>query len=427
MKTENSRLGRCSSCRYWKSATDLLAERTSPKDTPQDIEAARKAIRLELTQDILNADQADYRGWCTAAQTGTSTPGDLLSINLLSGEAARMICAHDFGCINYQARPRRAMNAPPPDFTRNPHLGRCANCRFWSNADNEAEALLAIARYTDPNARIEDAQREAYIRLSPHPLDPQTAGNRGWCKLASDYTNTNAKNLAVDPANGSVGAIITGNTYACTRHMEAVNPRMRTSPDWRWLVDRTKLHNLGPSAPINELLWSHLEPGTLLDPNHPLSPLHAEHPLNIRNPRSLYYNANPAFAAYVTNPSMVNTVTDPNAFSGDPGLKREGPSETTRLRMTLPFNANPAENRENATKQLMAQARLAQDFAQRTLKFGPSDLLSAGPAVSLSKKSDTKEAPDRRKPGKNNKIVPKNQPGKPPAGGFVDRRKNKLS
>jgi hypothetical protein len=417
MKTENSRLGRCSSCRYWKSATDLLAERTNSKSPPDEIDAVRRAIRQELTQDILSADQADYRGWCQAAETGLSEPGQILAVNLLNQESARMISAHDYGCLNYHPRPRRAMNAPPPDFSKNPRLGRCGGCRFWSGAENEAQALLSMARYNDPNARMEDAEREAYARLSPPPFDINTAGRRGWCKISSDYTQTNAKNLAVDPSTGAVGAVITSDDYACTRHIEARDPRMRTSPDWRWMVDRTRLYNLGPSAPINELLWSYLDPATLMDPNHPLSPLHEEHPLNIRNPRSLYYNPNPAFAAYVTNPSMVRTVVETKGLQLDAVNEHsEGPSETTKLRLSLPFNASPGTNSEVMTKQLMAQARLAQDFAAKTLKGGAADL-TTGPAVSLSKKTDKPEFERRQRP-KSNKFVKTPTPG-----GFVDRRK----
>ena len=420
MKTENSRLGRCSSCRHWKSATDLLAERTTPASSPHEVETARLTIRTELTQDILNSDLADYRGWCQAAESGTTSPGEVLSINLLTNDPARMITSHDFGCLNYAARPRRAMNAPPPDFTRNPRLGRCGGCRSWSSAENEANALLSMARYTDPNARIEDAQKEAIQRLSPPPLNPETGSQRGWCKIASDYTNANAKNLAVDPASGAVGALITNEHYACIRHQENANPRMKTSPDWRWMVDRTKMHNLGPSAPLNELLWSYLDPATLLDETHPLSPLHAEHPLNLRNPRSLYYNPNPAFAAYVVNPSTVNKLIDPNAYSFDQtGVISKGVEDANRPRHTMAFSGHSVGDPEVQQKQLMAQARLAQDFASRTLRRSKGDLTpTQSGAVSLSKKGEPKDDFDRRKKRSGNFVK------RPQAGKIMDRRKD---
>lgn len=420
MKTENSRLGRCSSCRYWKSAADLLAERTGLKASPTETEQARLAIRTELTQDILNADLADYRGWCTAAEQGTSGPEEMLSINMLTNDPARMITAHDFGCLNYNARPRRAMNAPPADFTKNPRLGRCEGCRYWSSAENEANALLAMARYTDPNARMEDAQLEAIQRLSPPPLNPETGSKRGWCKIASDYTNANAKNLAVDPASGAIGAVITNNKFACVRHQDTSDPRLKTNPNWRWMVDRNRMHNLGASAPLNELLWSYLDPATLLDENHPLSPLHHEHPLNLRNPRSLYYNPNPAFAAYVVNPSMANTVADPNAYKFDEtGVKATGIEDANRPRYTMAFSGQSAGDPEVSQKQLMAQARLAQDFASRTLRKSSGDLTpTQSGSVSLSKKSDPSDQFDRRKK-KSEKFQKRPAPG-----GFVDRRKD---
>ncbi len=420
MKTENSRLGRCSSCRYWKSAADLLAERTGPNASETEIEKARLAIRTELTQDLLNADQADYRGWCQAAELGTTGPCEILSINMLTNDAARMITAHDFGCLNYNARPRRAMNAPPANFVKNPRLGRCDDCRYWSSADNEANALFAMARYTDPNARIEDAQREAAQRLSPPPLNPNNGTTRGWCKIASDYSNANAKNLAVDPASGAIGAVITNNKFACVRHQDTIDPRMTTSPDWRWLVDRNRMHNLGASAPLNELLWSYLDPATMLDETHPLSPLHAEHPLNMRNPRSLYYNANPAFAAYVLNPSAVNTLIDPNAYDWDnTGVKSTGIEDANRPRHTMAFTGTAVGDPEVAQKQLMAQARLAQDFASRTLRRSKGDLsLTQSSAVSLSKKGDPKEDFDRRKKKASNFVR------KPQQGKILDRRKD---
>lgn len=414
MKTENSRLGRCSSCRHWKSATDLLAERTGPDSTPKEVEATRIAIRTELTLDLLNASLAEYRGWCTAVEHGGSGPSEVLAINLVTEQPARMISSHDFGCLNYDPRPRRAMNAPPVDFSQNKHLGRCGGCRFWSSASNEANALLSMARYTDPHARMEDAEREAYRRLSPPPLDIKTAGTRGWCKTASDYTNARAKNLAVDPATGAVGALITDEEYACVRHQDTADPRLKTTPGWRWMINRDKLHNLGPSAPLNELLWSYLDPATLLDENHPLSPLHAEHPLNIRNPRSLYFNPNPAFAAYVTSPSMVNTMIDPNAYRMDEtGEKSTGVSDANRPRNTMAFTPRPGvADPEVAQKQLMAQARLAQDFTTRTLRHAAQEGISPQTAAAAMARKD-KIFDRRQKP----KISPK------PGGGFVDRRK----
>jgi hypothetical protein len=421
MKTENSRLGRCTSCRYWKSAADLLAERSEGARDPSEVEAIRLAIRIELTQDLLNADLADYRGWCQAAELGTTGPYEMLSINMLSGEPARMITAHDYGCMNYQARPRRAMNAPPLDLTKNPFIGRCGACRNWSSAENEAEALLAMARYTDPNATIETAEKEAIQRLSPPPFDVKTGRRRGWCKIASDYTNANARNLTVDPASGAIGALITDRDYACIRHQESADPRLKTSPNWRMLVDRTKVHNLGVSAPINELLWSYLDPATLLDASHPLSPLHPEHPLNIRNPKSLYYNPNPAFAAYVINPSIVNTVIDPMAYEMDKtGVKSAGLEDVNHPRHTMQFAGYKGGDIELAQKQLMAQARLAQDFASRTLKRRPVDLDSPTAAgVSLTKKkSGPDDGWDRRKK-RVGSFVKRPQPGT-----ALDRRKD---
>lgn len=419
MKSENGRLGRCSSCRHWKSATDLLAERTSAKATPAEVEAARITIRTELTQDLLNADLADYRGWCQAAQLGTTEPGEMLAINMLTNDAARMITAHDFGCMNYNARPRRAMNAPPPDFIRNPRVGRCGGCRYWSSADNEANALLAMARYTDPNAQIAEMQREALQRLSPAPLDPNTASKRGWCKIASDYTNANAKNLAIDPSSGAVGALITNHEFACVRHQDTNDPRLRTNPNWRWMVDRNRLHNLGASAPVNELLWSYLDPATLLDETHPLSPLHAEHPLNLRNPQSIYYNPNPAFAAYVVNPSITNVVVEKAHAPEKADAKVVHTEDPNRPRHTMQFAGYKGGDPEVQQKQLMAQARLAQDFASRTLRKGAGDLsLTQSGAVSLSKKGDPKGDFDRRK----KKVGTYVKQAKP--GGFIDRRKD---
>jgi hypothetical protein len=392
MKNENSRLGRCNACRYWKSATDLLAERTSPTSSANEVENARRAIRAELSLDLLKVDHADERGWCTAAETGATGPSELLAINIMTAEPARMITASDYGCINQQPRPRRAMNAPPPDFSRNPRLGRCGGCRFWSSADNEAQTLLNMARYTNANARIDESEQEAYARLSPPPLKLETAGTRGWCKAASDTSKETTRNLAVDPSSGSVGALITGETYACMRFMDMIDPRLKTTPSWRWMINRNKIHNLGYSTPINELLWSYLEPGTLLDPNHPLSPLHPEHPLNIRNPRSLYYNPNPAFAAYIANPTLIQTVIDPNSFQAEsPPPKSEGPTASTKMRLNLPFSTASNIEADTTRRTVLAQAKLAQDFAQRTLKDGlprPEGDMPAKPAVLLAKPGD---------------------------------------
>lgn len=420
MKTENSRLGRCSSCRHWKSAADMLAERTGPEASPEEVQSTRITIRSELTADILSIAMADYRGWCTAAETGETGPGELMAINLTTSEPARMITAHDFGCLNYCARPRRAMNAPPADFTHNPYLGRCKGCRFWSSAENEANALVSIARYTNPHASMPDAEREARNRLSPKPLAKETAGNRGWCKAASDYTKTEAKNLATDPSTGAVGAMITNNDFACVRHQDITNPLLKTSPDWRWMINPSKIYNLGASAPINELLWSYIDPATLLDENHPLSPLHPEHPLNLRNPRSLYYNPNPAFAAFVMNSSAVNRLIDPNAYRADTtGVRGEAVTDANRSRTSLAFTGRPSSDNEMMRKQLIAQARLAQDFSSRTLKINPVDLApEKTAAVSLAKKGDKLGFPDRRKGPKVEKPAKRPNINKGP-----DRRK----
>lgn len=421
MKTENNRLGRCSSCSYWRSATDLVAERAGADASSEEILAARAAVRQELTQNILAADQADFRGWCTAAELGTTGPATMLAVNMSELVAARMITMHDFGCVNHQARPRRAMNAPPPDFSRNRRLGRCVGCRYWSSAENEANAIFSMERYTDPGSTMESAQRQAYAMLSPRPLDPTNARLRGWCKIASDYTNVRTRNLAFDPAIGAVGALITSREYACTRQNETYNPYAKTSPNWRWMVDPVRMHNLGPSAPLNELLMSHLDPATLLDEGHPLSPLHPEHPLNIRNPRSLYFNPNPAFAAYVVNPSLVNTVTDPIAYRQDviTTSRPVGQVDANRPRMTLAFAGDPNKDATAVYKQAIMQARLAQDFASRTVRIGPSEpggLTAHIGGVSLAKKTDSpvSSRPDRRV----------EQPKPRQQSSFIDRRRN---
>lgn len=421
MKTENNRLGRCSSCRYWRSAADLLAERTGLAPTPESLAAARADIHQELSQNLLDVDQADHRGWCTAAETGKTGPCVMMAVNLTDLAPARMITLHDFGCINYQPRPRRAMNAPPPDFSRSRRLGRCVGCRYWSGAENEATAIFSMERYTDPTSTMEGAQQQAYDMLSPPPLDRSTASLRGWCKIASDYSNTRAKNLAFDPAIGAVGALITGRDFACMRHDETANPHVKTSPNWRWLVDPVRMHNLGPSAPLNELLMSYLDPATLLDETHPLSPLHPEHPLNIRNPRSLYFNPNPAFAAYVVNPSLVNTVTDPIAYrQDDMDIDRPvGQVDANRPRLTLPFAGDVTRDSMSVYKQAVMQARLAQDFAARTVRVSTVETVSVPTpvvGVSLMKKNDGKLGfPERRqeKPRPRRVVV---------SSAFTDRR-----
>lgn len=420
MKTENNRLGRCSSCRYWRSAVDLIAERTGPDPTPEALASARADIRQELSQNLLDTDQADHRGWCTAAETGTAGPCTMMAVNLTDLSPARMITLHDFGCIDYQPRPRRAMNAPPSDLSRSRRLGRCVGCRYWSSAENEATAIFSMERYTDPTSTMEGAQQQAYDMLSPPPLDRSTATLRGWCKIASDYNNTRPKNLAFNPAIGAVAALITGRDYACMRHDETANPHVKTSPNWRWLIDPVKMHSLGPSASLSELLLSYLDPATLLDENHPLSPLHPDHPLNIRNPRSLYFNPNPAFAAYIVNPSLVNTVTDPNAYRQDEIEDRPvAQGDLNHPRLTMPFSGDASHDAMSVYKQAMMQARLAQDFAARTVRVGTAETVSLPTpvvGVSLVKKKDGKISfPERRqdKPKPKRAVI---------SSAFTDRR-----
>lgn len=416
MKTENNRLGRCSSCRYWRSATDLVAERAGPDASADAVAAARAAVRQELSQNLLDADQADFRGWCRAAETGNECPSVLLAVNLSQLTSARMITLHDFGCINYQPRPRRAMNAPPPDFSKSRSLGRCVGCRYWSSAENEATAIFSIERYTDPTSTMEEAQRQAYAMLSPEPLDPATATLRGWCKIASDYNNPRAKNLSFDPASGAVGGLITSREFACTRQDETVNPYIKTTPSWRWLIDPVKMHNLGPSASLNELLMSHLDPATLLDETHPLSPLHPEHPLNIRNPRSLYFNPNPAFAAYVVNPSLTNTITAPMAYRQEPVHGTHAAvKDANHPGIDLSFVGDPHKDSATVYAQAMRQARLVQDFSARTVKIGEADpgaSIKPSSGVSLTKKGPS--GPERRK----------ERPKARPQSGFIDRRRS---
>lgn len=409
MKAENERLGRCRSCRHWKSATELLAERAGPKASPSELDAARLAVRRELSPNNLDVASAERRGWCLAAETGTTGTAALLAVNMVEQTPVRMVTSQGHGCLNYSPRPRRAMKEPALDFSQDEALGRCVSCNGWSDAENEAKALHAQARYVNPGAREEDAEREAMALLSPPPLDPATARLRGWCKTAS-FAFPFADNLVVDPVSGALGGLITGRDYACVRYTPMFSPGVRTRPDWRILANRTLMHVLGRSASLDDLLLSYMDPATVLDANHPLSPLHESHPLNIRNPKSLYYNPKPAFAAYVLNPSITNTLSDRRALMEGVQVGRPvGVVDVNRPRVTMQFGTDPARDPEAANRQLLAQVRLAEDFATRTVRLQgdiPAGAATSPPAVTLTKNSD-RRTPQRQGPNT----------------GFIDRRR----
>ncbi len=394
MKAENSRLGRCGSCRHWKSAQELVTERAGPTPSAAQLERARQSVRDELSFEYLDIRTADQRGWCLAAESGRGSVTDMLAVNPTTGEPARLITRQGYGCLNHQPRPHKAMSVPPADLSRNPRLGRCASCRHWSSAKNEAAALLSIERYTNANARLEDAQREAYALLSPPPLNPNTAGSRGWCKASANDRTADPGCLAVNPASGTIGGVITSESHACITYIESIDPRLTTRPDWRWTADRTKAHSIGPSVSLNELLWSYLDPGALLDESCPLSPLHPEHPLNLRNPRSLYYNPNPAFAAFRVRPHLVKQFIQPQVFEGDTSPHRKRPSSVRWTPTALPTP---------------------------TGQFGlppPSIDLPAAPAVKLSK---TPDQTNPKKPRANVCATPTTQPTL--GGGLGPRKK----
>lgn len=407
MKAENERLGRCRSCCHWKSATELLAERAGPTASPSELDAARLAVRQELSPNNLDVASAESRGWCLSAESGTVGTSTLLALNMVEHTPVRMVTLHSHGCLNHVPRPRQAMKDPPPDFSMDEALGRCAGCNSWSDAENEAKALHAQARYVNPAAKEEDAEREAMALLSPPPLDPATARLRGWCKAAS-FAFPYANNLVVDPVSGALGGLITGRDYACVRYTPMSTPGAKTRPDWRILANRTLMHVLGRSASLDDLLLSYMDPATVLDANHPLSPLHESHPLNIRNPKSLYYNPKPAFAAYVLNPSIVNTLSDKRALmEGVEAGRPVGVVDANRPRVTMQFGSDPSRDLESANRQLLAQARLADDFATRTVR------LQASPAPEPPQRSVKLTKPsDRRTPVK-----------RAPSTGFIDRRR----
>ena len=312
------------------------------------------------------------------------------------------------------------MTAPLPDFSKDMELGRCISCKFWSGADNESRTLHSFACYTNPEAREEESENEALALLSPPPLDPATAYTRGWCKAASNYTDNNPLDLVVDPVTGAVGALISSQEYACVRYVESPNPLVKKTPDWRILLNRKKLHILGASAPLDALLCSYMDPAKLLDHNNPLSPLHEHHPLNPRNPKSLYLNPNPAFAAYVLNPSVVNTLTDTEAIRKGAEVGRPtGVVDSHHPRVSILFSADPSKDPSEAHRQMSMQARLAQDFAARTMRMEADLPLAPGVSVSLSKPGDTRIVDDDRR-----KTPASDKYRKTPAtGGFVDRRR----
>lgn len=418
MKPENERLGRCESCRFWKSYSEMLAERVGVSPSPSELNVARTQLRRELSPNNLDVGSAEKRGWCLAAERGEACPSTVLAINMVNHDIVRMVTESLFGCLCYQPRPSRAMAAPAPNFDQDENLGRCAGCNQWSGALNEALALFSQERLTNPSCKMVDAQREAMALLSPPPLDPGTAMLRGWCKSAS-FVSAFSSGLVVDPRTGAVGGLITSRDHACTRFNPIMSPVRRTRPGARLLAKRDVEHVLGPSASLDSLLFSYMDPATLIDPAHPLSPLHAEHPLNRGNALSPYYNPVPAFAAYILNPSMVNTISDRAAIHQGQELGREaGLSDRNRPRISMAFTddpslvrpdpsqemENPAPQKGNMVKtlsrvvaerdrQLLAQARLAKDFSERTIHGGRgggdfSDETEGRRPVSLLKASD---------------------------------------
>lgn len=407
--SENSRLGRCSACRFWKSATEILSERAAPGASPDEIAAAEASVRAELSQEVLEPATAVNRGWCLLAQDGQGKAPHL-SINLMTDEHARAITSHDFGCINQEPRPRRAMAEPPPDYINNGAIGRCAACRYWSSADNEARALFAMYQYANEFARMEDCQRESYQKLSPPPFDISTGGSRGWCKNASVQDNSMARNLAFDPVNGTIGALITSREYGCTQWEGTANPSASTSPDYRWMANRHKLHNWGVAAPLDELYWSHGDSGQILNPENINSPMNELNPRALANPQNLGLNPNPAFAAYKVNQSMVNIITSSNP---DKNLDPE------KGRKPLLDDAPPPQQKNAAMseKQQRATQRLAANFGQNTKKKISASGPTAGGGVSLAKKKDG-DKQDRRK-----RQEGSFKKGPTPGGGPTDRRR----
>ena len=438
MKPENERLGRCNSCRFWKSYSELLAERVGPSPSPSELDFARKKVKAELSPNNLDVGIAERRGWCTAAEKGGGTPSTILAINMVDHEVVRMITGGLFGCLCYQPRPRCVVSNPAPDFDGDERLGRCAGCNMWSDALNEANALFAQERLTNPFCSIKDAQREAMALLSPPPLDPETAMLRGWCKNAS-FLYPFSSSLVVDPGNGAVGGLITSRDHACTKFVPIMSPNRKTRPGWRLMAQAADRRHaaLGPSASLDSLLCSYMDPATLIDPHHPLSPLHDEHPLNLNNAKNLSFNPVPAFAAYILNASAVNTLSDRQAIHQGQELGRKaGVEDRNRPRVSMLFSGDPSIVRDNPNvdveeinRQMLAQARLAQDFSERTCHIGsvlsePENPPVPSVRVNLSKEGDVLDTVSNDKvEGRQKSQNPRSVKKQYIVHGFTDRRR----
>jgi hypothetical protein len=430
MKRENTRLGRCKACRYWKSAADVLAERLPPNASEQEMAILRRAVYEELSMNQLPIGEANRRGWCQAAEQGGTEHADMYAVNIAAKSGIRLISNFDFGCLNFSPRPKRAMNAPQQDFTRNPRLGRCGGCAHWSGAENESNTLYNQGRYSDPTVTREKTMLQALDLLSPPPLDPKTAETRGWCRMALGRIRNSflqPKILAMDSTTERIGAMITSEQFACSHYKELADPLLRSKPDHLIGRNPNKAYHLGRSASTGDLVSSYIDPSALIDHNNPLSPLHEEHPLNADNPRSLLYNPTPAVAAYAVSTSVRQVILDPNKYKQvgiDPtptlplekAKSRALPTNEARSARSGNLPPAPAPTKQRTDSELSGkfgsrsfgkQSSSEGDATQAAAEEGvivtegnPFALPPATPAVSLNKKGDPKLSslqPDRRK------------------------------
>lgn len=436
MKRENTRLGRCRACRFWKSAADVLAERIPDGATANEVERLRQAVYEELSVNQLPVTEAGRRGWCLAAEVGGTPENTLLAYNIGQGATVRMISNYDFGCLNHQPRPRRAMNAPPPDFNKNPRLGRCDACNFWSGAENEGLAIYNLGHYQDPTLTREKAKLQALDLLSPAPLDRATANDRGWCRMASGQpkgSHLQPKILSIDPLEQKTGTLITSRYFACSHYQEIKDPLLRAKPDHLIGRNPLKQFSLGKSVSTTDYMLAHMDPSILLDHGNPLSPLHQNHPLNPVNVRSASYNPVAVVSARSVTPSVEQSIKNPRQvkkLGKEPVTESEFKSVRTPVRPTLrgPAKAAPSPNlieaAADSTKKSQAEIKLADDFMSKTFRglIGPAqeEPPEAPPLLPQSKWQELKSAfPGRRK------TKPTDQgPKRPPrGGGFTERRR----
>ena len=192
--------------------------------------------------------------------------------------------------------------------------------------------------------------------------------------------------------------------YACTLYESTANPEITTSPDYRWLANRDRLHNWGAAAPIDDLYWAHGDSGQILNPENLNSPMNELNPRALANPQNLALNPNPAYAAYRVNESLVNIITKQEPKPQAPG------AAAPRL------EAPPQPKPESGMKQNRATARLAANFEKSTRKKDDLKLGDAAPAAVTLEKKKTQEMDERRK-----KQPPRRQmrPNAPP----TDRRR----